>query len=213
MRIRSSVLLSARAAVCLTVPLLVGIGTGHVRPATLFALGALWGVSQDGLDAWPVRSRRLLWLALAVLVGFGIGSVVGLWVTASVARIALLGLAGLTSGYLQASGLVSFGAYGLLGVIVGRGIVTPGSAWWIPIVTSLGALWVWGVAAAMDRRSRHEVLRQCIADALVALDHAIASIGRAVVGTTANAACRGSSVGFDVGEAGRPNRSHEIPTD
>ena len=166
MRIRSSVLLSARAAVCLTVPLLVGIGTGHVRPATLFALGALWGVSQDGLDAWPVRSRRLLWLALAVLVGFGIGSVVGLWVTASVARIALLGLAGLTSGYLQASGLVSFGAYGLLGVIVGRGIVTPGSAWWIPIVTSLGALWVWGVAAAMDRRSRHEVLRQCIADSV-----------------------------------------------
>ena len=206
MRIRSSVLLSARAAVCLTVPLLVGIGTGHVRPATLFALGALWGVSQDGLDAWPVRSRRLLWLALAVLVGFGIGSVVGLWVTESVARIGLLGLAGLTSGYLQASGLVSFGAYGLLGVIVGSGIVTPGSAWWIPIVTSLGALWVWGVAAAMDRRSRHEVLRQCIADALMALDHAIASIGREDMFAVRSVARQSLDVAQDAVGTRRPRR-------
>ncbi len=154
MRVRSSALLSVRAAFCLTTPLVVGVATGHVREATLFILGALWGVSQDGPDAWPVRSRRLLWLALAVLVGFGIGAVVGLWATDPAARIALLGAAGLVSGYLQASGLVSFGAYGLLGIIVGSGIVTAGSAWWIPIATSLGALWVWVVAAAMDRRSR-----------------------------------------------------------
>ncbi len=170
MRVRSSVLLSVRAAFCLTTPLVVGVATGHVREATLFILEALWGVSQDGLDARPVRSRRLLWLALAVLVGFGIGAIVGLWATELAACIALLGAAGLVSGYLQASGFVSFGAYGLLGIIAGSGIVIEGSAWWMPIAPSLGALWMWAVAAAMDRRSRHQVLRQCIAEAFVALE-------------------------------------------
>lgn len=206
MRVRSSVLLSIRAALCLTIPLLVGVGTDHVREATLFALGALWGVSQDGLDAWPVRSRRLLWLALAVLVGFGIGAVVGLWATEPAARIALLGLAGLLSGYLQASGLVSFGAYGLLGIIVGSGIVAEGSAWWMPIATSLGALWVWAVAAAMDRRSRHEVLRQCIAKAFVAVDHAIGSIGRDDMFAARSMARQALDVAQDAVGTRRPRR-------
>ncbi len=178
MRVRTSSLLSIRAAMCLTAPLLVGIGTGHVHQATLFALGALWAVSQDGLDAWPVRSRRLLGLALSLLVGFGIGAVLGLWDVGAGARIAALGLAGVASGYIQSSGLTAIGAYGLLGIIVGSGIATPGTAWWIPVATSLGALWVWAVATAMDRGSRHRVLRQCIADALDAIDRGIASIGR-----------------------------------
>jgi len=65
---------SLRATLCLTIPLLMGIGTDHVRQATVFGLDALWGVSQDGLDAWPARSRRLLGLSLSVLVGFGIGA-------------------------------------------------------------------------------------------------------------------------------------------
>ena len=206
MRIRSSVLLSVRAAFCLTTPLVVGVATGRAREATLFSLGALWGVSQDGLDAWPVRSRRLLWLALAVLVGFGIGAVIGLWATDPAARIALFGVAGLVSGYLQASGLVSFGAYGLLGIIVGSGIVTAGSAWWIPIATSLGALWVWAVAAAMDRRSRHEVLRQCIAEAFVALDRAIGSIGRDDMLACRSAARQALDVAQDAVGTRRPRR-------
>ncbi len=87
-------LLSVRAAFCLTTPLVVGVATGHVREATLFILEALWGVSQDGLDARPVRSRRLLWLALAVLVGLGIGAIVGLWATELAVCIACSGQRG-----------------------------------------------------------------------------------------------------------------------
>ena len=206
MRVRSSLRLSLRAAFCLTTPLVVGVATGHIREATLFSLGALWGVSQDGLDAWPVRNRRLLWLALAVLVGFGIGAVVGLRATEPAARIVLLAAAGLASGYLQASGLVSFGAYGLLGIIVGSGIVTAGSAWWIPVVTSLGTLWVWAVAAAMDRRSRHEVLRQCIAEAFDALYRAIGSIGRDDMLTRRSAARQALDVAQDAVGTRRPRR-------
>ena len=206
MRVRSSAILSVRAAFCLTTPLLLGAATGRVREATLFALGALWGVSQDGLDAWPVRSRRLLWLVLAVLVGFGIGAVVGQWATDPAARIALLGLAGLVSGYLQAAGLVSFGAYGLLGIIVGSGISVAGSAWWMPIATSLGALWVWAVAATMDRRSRHEVLRRCIAEAFAAVDRAIRSIGQDDVLAARTAARHALDVAQDAVGTRRPRR-------
>ncbi len=207
MRVRTSLLLSVRAALCLTLPLVVGLTTGHVREATLFSLGALWAVSQDGLDAWPVRSRRLLGLALSVLVGFGIGAAVGVWVTDSGARIVILGLAGVASGYLQASGLASFGAYGLIGAVVGSGIATSGTAWWIPIATSLGALWVWAVAAAMDRRSRHGVLRRSLADAFEALGRGIASIGHDDMFTVRSAALRALDVAQDAVGTRRPRRS------
>jgi uncharacterized membrane protein YccC len=148
----------------------------------------------------------LLWLALAVIVGFGIGAVVGLWATGPAARIALLGLAGLVSGYLQAAGLVSFGAYGLLGIIVGSGITVAGSAWWMPVAASLGAIWVWAVAAAMDRRSRHEVLRRCIAEAFAAVDRAIGSIGRDDMFAARSAARQALDVAQDAVGTRRPRR-------
>jgi len=206
MRDRTSLLTSVRAALCLTVPLLVGIGTGHVRLATLFSLGALWGVSQDGVDAWPVRSRRLLGLSPSLLVGFGLGALVGVEVTGTGPRIAALAVAGVVSGYLQASGLASFGAYGLLGTIVGSGIATTGSAWWIPLAAALGVLWVWAVAAVMERRSRHRVLRECIAAALDALDRGIAAIGDEDVFAVRSAARQALDVAQDAVGTRRPRR-------
>jgi uncharacterized membrane protein YccC len=206
---RSTALLSLRAAVCLTLPLAIGIATGHTHPATLFALGALWAVSQDGLDAWPVRSRRLLGIAVSVFVGFGIGAGIGLWIHGAGPRIVILGIAAGVSGYLQASGFVSFGAYGLLGTIVGSGLAAPRTAWWMPVATSLGALWVLAVASLMDRRSRHRVLRRCIADAFDALDRGIASIGQDSMFEERSAALRALDVAYDAVGANRPRRAIE----
>lgn len=205
-RIRPSTLLSLRAAGCLSVPLVVGVATGHVHQATLFSLGGLWGVSQDGLDAWPVRSRRLLDVALATFVGFAIGGVIGIWGGTSVTRVALLGGMGLICGFIQASGLASVGAYALLATVVGSGIVTSSSMWWLPLATSLGALWVWAVAATMDRRSRHAVLRACIADAFKALDRAIVSIGHDDVLAVRSEALRALDVAQDAVGTRRPRQ-------
>jgi uncharacterized membrane protein YccC len=207
LRARSSVLLSIRAALCLTLPLGLGIATGHVHQAIIFAIGALWGVSQDGLDAWPVRSRRLLGLSLAALVGFGVGAAVGVWVHQSFARVVILGAAAGVSGYLQASGIVSFGVYGLLGLIVASGLATPGTAWWMPVAASLGALWVWAVAAAMDRRGRHQVLRECLADAFEALDAALGSIRHDGTVPARSSVLQALDVAQDAVGADRPRRA------
>ncbi len=177
MRVRSTTLLSVRAALCLSVPLLVGLVTGHRHQATVFTLGALWAASQDGLDAWPVRGRRLMELAGAVLAGFSLGAAVAWWVPGTAGQVTVLSGAALLAGFLQASGLTSVGAYGLLGTIVGSGIITSRSDWWVPVLASLGALWVWGAAAVMERQSRHRVLRRCLADAFEALEVAITHLG------------------------------------
>lgn len=82
-----SLLLSVRAAFCLTLPLVAGVIIGQRRDSTLFTLGALWAVSQDGLDSWHVRSPRLLLSGLGAATSGCLGMLHGFcpltstWVT------------------------------------------------------------------------------------------------------------------------------------
>src|SRR5271166_3623056 len=58
----------------------------------------------------------------------------------------------------------------------------------------------------MDRRSRHQVLRQCIAEAFVALDRAIGSIGRDDMLAARSAARQALDVAQDAVGTRRPRR-------
>jgi hypothetical protein len=143
----------------------------------LFALGSLWAISQDGTDAWPVRSRRLGLIAVAVAIGFALGALTGAHVSATAAQIAILVSCAAVSGFAQSSGLASAGMYGLLGVVVGTAFGTPTTLWQTPLLATGGVAWVVLVAAVMDRRGRHAICRQCIADALDAVDVALRENG------------------------------------
>jgi len=134
-----SLLLSVRAAFCLTLPLAAGVVIGERRDSTLFALGALWAVSQDGLDSWHVRSPRLL----SVVVGAGVGFALGVIFVSLTSAPALLvpvyaGIA-LAAGLIEASGFPAGGMYVLLGAIVGGGLRLGGSGWLSCVLVSAGA--------------------------------------------------------------------------
>jgi hypothetical protein len=52
----------------------VGVVIHQRLDAILVGIGALWAVSQDGLDDWRVRGRRILGVALGGGVGFALGA-------------------------------------------------------------------------------------------------------------------------------------------
>ena len=146
--------LSLRAAFCLTVPLVFGVIIDQRSYGTLVALGALWGISQDGLDRWRLRGPRLLGVALAAAVGIAIGSFFETHVTSTPALVVLLGVMALAAGVIEASLWSTQGMYLLLGAIIGSGLGFAGRTWQASLAVACGALWVYAVASLSDRRSR-----------------------------------------------------------
>lgn len=139
-----SVLSSAlRGSVSLALPPLLGLWTGHVIPAVLAGIGALWAVGQDGSLPYRLRMPRLLAVGVASAVGLLIG------------ELALRGaghtaVAGCLAGCAVIAGLIGLrgpirsviGLHLLLGVIVGGEIALP-SPWWLgPLALLAGALLV-----------------------------------------------------------------------
>jgi hypothetical protein len=169
--------LSVRAAFCLTLPLVAGVIIGQRRDSTLFALGALWAVSQDGLDSWHVRSHRLLSVVVGSGLGFALGVIFVSLTSVSVLLLLLYAGVALAAGLLEASGLPAGGMYVLLGAIVGGGLRLGGSGWLACVLVSAGALWVWFVAAATDHRSRRERERICVAEGLEDLAACLRAVG------------------------------------
>lgn len=157
--------LSLRAAFCLTTPIVLGIVLNERAYATTFALGTLWGVSQDGSDRWRQRGPRLLQVALAGASGITIGAeFVNHWpnewaVVAVIAAVALL------AGLIEASMYSAPGMYLLLGTIVGVGLGFHGRMWQAGICLGLGTLWVYVVASLTDWRSRVVDQRASVAHA------------------------------------------------
>ena len=169
--------LSARAAFCLTTPLVIGLLTGQRSYGTLVALGTLWGVSQDGLDRWRIRSPRLLGAALAAGVGVVVGSEFVTQVRSPWALVLLLGAVALAAGVVEASLWSSTGMYLLLGAIIGGGLGFAGRTWQAAVAISIGALWVYFVASLTDRRSRLLDQRASLFHAFRALANLLEGVG------------------------------------
>ncbi len=146
--------LSIRAGFCLSAPLVVGLLINQRSYAIVFAIGALWAISQDGLDEWRVRGPRLFWVAVAATVGVALGAIFVGHDSGAVALVLFFAAAALIAGFVEASNWASQGAYLLIGSIIGAGLRFSGRVWQSCLCIALGALWVYAVAALTDRRNR-----------------------------------------------------------
>jgi len=114
LRLSPEVRLSLRAAFCISVPLLVGLIIHQRLYAIVASIGALWAISQDGLDAWPLRGPRLLWVVAAGGIGVGIGSTFVDHFGATSELIFFVGVIALVAGFAEASNHATAGAYLLI---------------------------------------------------------------------------------------------------
>ncbi|MDE3044120.1 MAG: FUSC family protein [Acidobacteriota bacterium] len=145
--------LSLRAAFCLTSILLVGLWTPARADSTVLALGALWAISQDGLDQWRVRERRLASVTLAAAIGIALGTGFDVLFPERAAVLVLYALTAFVAGLVEASNYPSAGSYLIVGVIVGAGVGFGGHQVSATLLIAAGSLWVYVVAFLMDRRN------------------------------------------------------------
>jgi len=169
LRLSPEVRLSLRAAFCISVPLLVGLIIHQRLYAIVASIGALWAISQDGLDAWPLRGPRLLWVVAAGGIGVGIGSTFVDHFGATSELIFFVGVIALVAGFAEASNHATAGAYLLIGTVLGVGLEFKGQEWQSTLAIVIGALWVYIVAALMDRVFHLETQRIYLARAFDAL--------------------------------------------
>ncbi|MEU6478641.1 FUSC family protein [Streptomyces sp. NPDC047017] len=169
---------AARGAAALAVPLLVGVGTGHVLPAVLAGIGALWGVSQDGGDPYRPRVGRLAVLGLSAALGLLAGELAlrsGHPAAVTVALVAAALLAGAVS--LRGRLASVAGLHLLLGVTVGSGIPVPGPWWHAPLALLAGVALVAVVSAAPWPWRRHTIERAAVLAVYRAAAEALAAAG------------------------------------
>jgi hypothetical protein len=171
------ILLSLRAAFCLTSPLIVGVITNQREYSILFAIGSLWAISQDGLDEWHVRGPRLASVVLAAGAGVLLGATFTNHEAASWTLLILYGGVALIAGYIEASNRATAGAYLLLGTILGGGLKFTGKIWQCALAIALGSLWVFLVAFLMNRRGRWTVQRLTLARTFDRLASVVDAIG------------------------------------
>lgn len=185
----AEVALSARAALCLSLPLVVGYVTGRHLDAILFDIGALWAVSQDGLDQWARRGPRMLAVAAAAALGVACGGAVATHSDAALAVALCYAAVALVAGFVEATFGATAGAYLIVGATLGVGLDPEGRVLLTAGLMAGGALWVWAVARVMNLRRRRANQRAVLAAAFDDL----AGLARAV-GTPAFHARRGSAV-------------------
>jgi uncharacterized membrane protein YccC len=171
--------LSLRSALCISVPLLVGVAIHQILDAILFGIGALWAVSQDGLNDWRVRGRRMLGVAFGSSAGFALGATLIQHNSATWALVLFTGSVALVAGYVESSGWPTQGAYLLLGSIIGSGLENTGPVWRSSLSLLGGALLVYLVAAIMDREGRVANQRVYLADAFTQLASLVQALGTA----------------------------------
>lgn len=169
--------LSLRAGFCLSAPLVVGLLITQRPYAIVFAIGALWAISQDGLDEWRVRGPRLLWVAVAATSGVALGATFVGHDSGEVALTVFFGATALIAGIIEASNGATPGAYLLIGSIIGAGLQFSGRVWQSCLCIALGALWVYFVAALTDRRKRLANQRVFLSHAFDALASLVGAVG------------------------------------
>lgn len=173
---------SIRSGLCIAVPLIVGFVTNQRVIAIFVAIGALWAVSQDGLDRWRNRGVRLVSVALCGGVGTSLGALERHWIGGAWQLWAFLGGAALVAGLIETTFLAAPGMYFLLGAILGSGLQTPSYTFQPGLYVASGGLLVVLVAMITDQRSRQHDQRLCLADAYGALARLMANIGQSPAG-------------------------------
>jgi uncharacterized membrane protein YccC len=163
--------------VCLSVPLLVGVVFNQRLYSIVFAIGALWAISQDGLDEWHLRGPRLLGVAVCAGVGVALGATVVNHYDAEASLLGLFIVVALVAGFIEASDRATQGAYLLIGTVMGAGLEFTGKVWQSTLCVMGGALWVYGVAAMMDRRGRLSNQRVFLANAFDQLAIVVDALG------------------------------------
>ncbi|WP_051858276.1 FUSC family protein [Streptomyces cellulosae] len=169
---------AARGAVALALPLLVGVCTGWVVPAVIAAIGALWGVSQDGSDPYRVRVRRLGWTGMSSALGLLAGEL-ALRSGESVAVAGCLVAAALVAGTISLRGRIASvsGMHLLLGVTIGTGIPVPGPWWQPPLALLAGVVLVLVLSAAPWLWRRYHVERAAVLAVYRSAGEALAAAG------------------------------------
>ncbi|MGC2485390.1 MAG: FUSC family protein [Acidimicrobiales bacterium] len=171
--------LSLRAAFCLSAPLIIGLIVHQRLYAIVAGIGALWAVSQDGLDSWRVRGPRLLWVAGAGGAGVGLGSAYVDHFSSSLSLVLLVAGVAFVAGFIEASHHATAGAYFLIGTVMGVGLQFTGVEWQSTLAIVTGALWVYAVAALMNHIFHLENQRIVLAAAFRALANNIDALGAA----------------------------------
>lgn len=169
---------AVRGAVALALPLLVGVFTGWVIPSVIAAIGALWGVGQDGSDPYRSRVLRFVSLGLAAAVGMTAGEV-ALRSGQSTAVAACLGVTALVAGAFSLRGRVASvtGMHLLLGATIGSGIPVPGPWWQAPLALLAGVGLVLVLSATPWLWRRHHVERAALFTVYRAASDALGAAG------------------------------------
>ncbi|MFI2033581.1 FUSC family protein [Streptomyces bottropensis] len=162
----------ARAAVALTLPLVLGLAAGRPEYGALASMGALSGVISDTAAAYRMRLLNIAVPQLFAAVGITLGSLVygqG-WVT-----VVALTLAALVSGMISSIGAVASvsGLLLLLNSVVGAGLPMPGQWWLAPVLMTGGgllvlalALFAWPLRAGVPERDAVADTYRKVADLL-----------------------------------------------
>jgi uncharacterized membrane protein YccC len=169
--------LSLRAAMCLSVPLIVGLIVHQRLYAIVAGIGALWAISQDGLDEWHDRGPRLLWVAVAGGIGVALGASIVDHDSVTWVLVLAVGLLALVAGFIEASNHATAGAYLLIGTVLGVGLEFRGQVWQSSLAITIGALWVYLVAALMNQKNRLINQRIFLAHAFDSLASVCEAIG------------------------------------
>ncbi|MDX3454020.1 FUSC family protein [Streptomyces sp. ME02-8801-2C] len=135
----------ARAAVAMSLPLAVGLATGHASYGALASMGALSGVIGDTADAYRMRILNIAIPQLFGALGVTLGSLVygqGWTAVAAITCVALV------SGMISTIGAVASvsGLLLLLNSVIGAGLPLPGAWWLAPALMSGGGLLVLALA-------------------------------------------------------------------
>ncbi|MGW0846120.1 FUSC family protein [Streptomyces sp. NPDC002787] len=161
-----------RAAIALTLPLVLGLAAGRPEYGALAAMGALSGVISDTADAYRMRLLNIAVPQLFSAVGITLGSLVYGQGWATVA--ALTGVA-LVSGMISSIGAVASvsGLLLLLNSVVGAGLPMPGPWWLAPVLMTGGglivltlALLAWPLRAGVPERAAVADTYRKVADLL-----------------------------------------------
>ncbi|MGY1499397.1 FUSC family protein [Streptomyces sp. QTS52] len=131
----------ARAAIAMSLPLAVGLATGHAAYGALASMGALSGVIGDTADAYRMRIINIAIPQLFGALGVTLGSLVYGRGWAAVAAVTCVAL---VSGMISTIGAVASvsGLLLLLNSVIGAGLPLPGAWWLAPALMSGGGLLV-----------------------------------------------------------------------
>ncbi|KQX62299.1 MULTISPECIES: FUSC family protein [unclassified Streptomyces] len=164
----------ARAALAMTLPLLIGLAAGHPAYGALASMGALSGVIGDTADAYRMRIMNIAIPQLFGAVGVTLGSLVyghGWLAVAVVTGVALV------SGMISTIGAVASvsGLLLLLNSVVGAGLSMPGEWWLAPLLMTGGGLLVlllallaWPLRSGVPERTAVAAAYRAVADLLAA---------------------------------------------